>query len=123
MLLELSIRNVALIERLRIDLNGDSKYTPARTGAGKSFLGRFGQFGAGRARPRALGAHRRDRATVHAVFDMPPGADSLLTELGRRGRGRRDRADPRGVRRGRVGVRINGQLVPTAHSCSDGRCS
>ncbi len=114
MLLELSIRNVALIERLRIEFEPGLNVLTGETGAGKSIVVDSVNLALGARAARDLVRTGEDKATVQAVFDMPESARTLLGEMGV------DADDglialTREVSSGGRSVsRINGQVVPTA---------
>ncbi len=114
MLLELSIRNVALIERLRIEFEPGLNVLTGETGAGKSILVDSVNLALGARAARDLVRTGEEKAVVQALFDMPEGAAALLEEAG---------VEPEDdvlslVREvsasGRSVSRINGQAVPTA---------
>jgi DNA repair protein RecN (Recombination protein N) len=113
LLLELSVRNVALIERLRIEFEPGLNVLTGETGAGKSIVVDSVNLALGARAARDLVRTGEDKAVVQAVFDMPEGARPLLDELGV------DTGDglvalTREVSAaGRSVSRINGQVVPT----------
>lgn len=113
MLLELSVRNVALIERLRIEFEPGLNVLTGETGAGKSIVVDSVNLALGARAARDLVRTGEDKAVVQAVFDMPEAARPLLDELGV------DTGDglvalTREVSAaGRSVSRINGQVVPT----------
>ena len=82
MLLELSIRSVALIERLRIEFESGLNVLTGETGAGKSIVVDCVNLGLGARAARDLVRTGEDRAVVQALFDMPDGAKELLDEMG-----------------------------------------
>ena len=84
MLLELNIRNIALIERLRIDFQKGLNVLTGETGAGKSIVIDSVNLALGGRADRDLIRTGADRASVQAVFDIRGNerALSLLDEWG-----------------------------------------
>ena len=70
MLLELNIRNIALIERLRIDFQKGLNVLTGETGAGKSIVIDSVNLALGGRADRDLIRTGADRASVQAVFDI-----------------------------------------------------
>jgi DNA repair protein RecN (Recombination protein N) len=76
-LVQLSVRNVALIERLSLELSPGFNVLTGETGAGKSMLvDALSLVLGGRARPELLRAGA-DEAEVEALFEVPPGSRAL----------------------------------------------
>jgi len=74
MLLQLSVHNVVLIERLVLELHPGFNVLTGETGAGKSMLvDALTLVLGGRARPDMVRAGARE-AEVEALFDVPPGS-------------------------------------------------
>jgi len=74
MLLQLSVHNVVLIERLVLELHAGFNVLTGETGAGKSMLvDALTLVLGGRARPDMVRAGARE-AEVEALFDVPPGS-------------------------------------------------
>src|SRR6478752_4448626 len=81
MLVELSIQNIAIIDRLRITFEPTLNALTGETGAGKSIIiDALGAVVGGRTSPDMLRSGE-DRARVEAVFDLSGRDDALLTEL------------------------------------------
>ena len=114
MLLELSIRNVALIERLRIEFEPGLNVLTGETGAGKSIVVDSVNLALGARAARDLVRTGEDKAVVQAVFDMPEGAKALLGELGVDADDGLIALTREVTASGRSVSRINGQVVPTA---------
>ena len=70
MLLELNIRNIALIERLRIEFQPGLNVLTGETGAGKSIVIDSVNLALGGRADRELIRTGADRASVQAVFDV-----------------------------------------------------
>ena len=70
MLLELNIRNIALIERLRIEFHPGLNVLTGETGAGKSIVIDSVNLALGGRADRELIRTGADRASVQAVFDV-----------------------------------------------------
>ncbi len=114
MLLELSIRNVALIERLRIEFEPGLNVLTGETGAGKSILVDSVNLALGARAARDLVRTGAEKAVVQALFDMPEGVAALLSDAGIE-----PEDDVLALTRevsasGRSVSRINGQAVPAA---------
>jgi DNA repair protein RecN (Recombination protein N) len=76
-LLQLSVRNVALIERLSLEFSSGFNVLTGETGAGKSMLvDALSLVLGGRARPELLRTGT-DEAEVEALFEMAPGSQAL----------------------------------------------
>ncbi len=80
MLVELSIRNIALIERLRVVFEPGLNVLTGETGAGKSIVVDSVNLALGARATRELVRTGADRAVVQAVFDMPEGASEGASE-------------------------------------------
>lgn len=80
MLARLSIRNVVLIESLDLDLGAGLCALTGETGAGKSILLDALGLALGRRADSALVRAGADRASVSAVFEVPPVARTWLAE-------------------------------------------
>lgn len=82
MLVELSIQNIAIIDRLRIAFEPGLNALTGETGAGKSIIiDALGAVIGGRTSPDLLRSGE-ERARIEAVFDLSQrGADALLTAL------------------------------------------
>ncbi|MGH7435403.1 MAG: AAA family ATPase, partial [Polyangiaceae bacterium] len=77
MLAQLTIRNVALIERLSLELSPGFNVLTGETGAGKSMLvDALSLVLGGRARPELLRGGA-DEAEVEALFEIAPGSRAL----------------------------------------------
>jgi DNA repair protein RecN (Recombination protein N) len=114
LLLELSIRNVALIERLRIEFDAGLNVLTGETGAGKSILVDSVNLALGARAARDLVRTGAEKAVVQALFDMPEGVAALLSDAGIE-----PEDDVLVLTRevsasGRSVSRINGQAVPAA---------
>ena len=84
MLLELNIRNIALIESLRIEFSQGFNVLTGETGSGKSIVvDCMGMVLGGRAE-RDLVRHGSEKGSVQALFDISDNdaARSLAEELG-----------------------------------------
>ncbi len=80
MLARLSIRNVVLIESLDLDLGSGLCVLTGETGAGKSILLDALGLALGRRADAALVRAGAERASVSAVFEVPPAAQAWLAE-------------------------------------------
>lgn len=114
MLLELSIRNVALIERLRIEFEPGLNVLTGETGAGKSIVVDSVNLALGARAARDLVRTGEEKALVQAVFEMPEGAKALLGDLGVEAEEGLVALTREVSAAGRSVSRINGQVVPTA---------
>lgn len=115
MLVELSIQNIAIIDRLRVPFEPGMNALTGETGAGKSIIiDALGAVIGGRIGPEMLRTGA-ERARVEAVFDLSASTDAALTAL----------LDEAGIERedgtlilarelnaaGRSSARVNGQTV------------
>ena len=84
MLLELSIKNVALIDELRVEFAPGLNVLTGETGAGKSILVDSVNLMLGGRAERDIVRTGTDKAVVQALFDVAgnSAALSLLAELG-----------------------------------------
>lgn len=114
MLLELSIRNIALIERLRIEFEPGLNVLTGETGAGKSILVDSVNLALGSRAARDLVRTGADKAVVQAVFDMPLGALAVLDGAGLEAEDDIITLTREVGASGRSVCRINGQVVPVA---------
>src|SRR5690348_13105356 len=81
MLVELSIHNIAIIDRLRIAFEPGMNALTGETGAGKSIIiDALGAVVGGRTSPDMLRSGE-DRARVEAVFDLSGRSDPALMGL------------------------------------------
>ncbi|MBB6675224.1 DNA repair protein RecN [Cohnella nanjingensis] len=117
MLQELSIRNLAVIERIRVSYHRGFQVLTGETGAGKSIIiDAMGLVAGGRGSADMI-RHGCDRAEVEAVFDLPESHPvwGALQRLGIQG----DPQEALIIRRelqaqGKSAARINGQHVTLA---------
>ncbi len=114
MLLELSIRNVALIERLRIEFEPGLNVLTGETGAGKSIVVDSVNLALGARAARDLVRTGEEKAVVQAVFEMPERVAPLLEELGIEAGDGLVALTREVTATGRSLSRINGQVVPAA---------
>ena len=114
MLLELSIRNVALIERLRIEFEPGLNVLTGETGAGKSIVVDSVNLALGARAARDLVRSGEEKAVVQAVFDMPEHVAPLLQELGVESGDGLVALTREVTSAGRSLSRINGQVVSAA---------
>ena len=118
MLVELSIQNVAIIDRLRVAFEPGMNALTGETGAGKSIIiDALGAVLGGRVGTELLRTGA-DRARIEAVFDLAGSADAVLVEI----------LDAAGIEpedgtlilareigaSGRSAARVNGQTVTAA---------
>ena len=84
MLLEISIRNIALIEQLTIEFAQGFNVLTGETGAGKSIVVDSLSLALGARAGRELLRTGAERASVQALFDVSdcPRAQELAAELG-----------------------------------------
>ncbi|WP_176084138.1 DNA repair protein RecN [Martelella sp. HB161492] len=73
MLVQLTIRDIVLIDRLELDLEGGLSVLTGETGAGKSILLDSLSLALGARGDGGLVRHGQDQGQVIAVFDVPPG--------------------------------------------------
>jgi len=114
LLLELSIRNIALIERLLVEFEPGLNVLTGETGAGKSIVVDSVNLALGARAARELVRTGADKAVVQAAFDMPEGAEALLGELGVEAEDGMIVLTRELSANGRSVSRINGQAVSTA---------
>lgn len=112
MLLELSIRSVALIERLRVEFEPGLNVLTGETGAGKSIVVDCVNLALGARATRDMVRTGEERAVVQALFDMPEGAKALLDEMGVESDEGIIALTREVSAAGRSVSRINGQVVP-----------
>ena len=84
MLIELNIRNIALIESLRIEFTRGLNVLTGETGAGKSIVVDCVNLALGGRADRDLIRTGEERGGVRALFDVSgnPAAEAYLAELG-----------------------------------------
>jgi DNA repair protein RecN (Recombination protein N) len=114
LLLELSIRNVALIERLRIEFEPGLNVLTGETGAGKSIVVDSVNLALGARAARDLVRSGEEKAVVQAVFDLPEHVAPFLEELGVETGDGLVALTREVTSAGRSLSRINGQVVPAA---------
>src|SRR5688572_20529496 len=85
-LLELSVRDLALIERLRLELEPGLNVLTGETGAGKSLLIDALGLALGARADTSLVRHGADAARVEALFDRHPEALICVREVTASGR-------------------------------------
>ena len=113
-LLELSVRDLALIERLRLELEPGLNVLTGETGAGKSLLIDALGLALGARADTSLVRHGADTARVEALFDRLPEPLIAAREVGAGGRSTA-RLDDAAVTAARLGevvgplVEIHGQ--------------
>ncbi|MCB0077847.1 MAG: DNA repair protein RecN [Anaerolineales bacterium] len=120
MLLELTIRDFAIIEELRLSVAPGFTVMTGETGAGKSIIiDAVGLLLGGRAQTEFV-RHGSDRAMVEGIFTIDPSLQSRITPLlESQGLADGDEADMLIVQReinanGRNLCRVNGRTVPLA---------
>ena len=84
MLCQLSIENIALIDKLNLELKGGLNILSGETGAGKSIIIDSLNFVLGERADKSLIRFGTDRATVEAVFEdyLTPSVAAYLDDLG-----------------------------------------
>ena len=114
MLLELSIKNVALIDELRVEFAPGLNVLTGETGAGKSILVDSVNLMLGGRAERDIVRTGTDKAVVQALFDLSenPGALSLLAEFGLEAEDGLIGVSRELTRSGRSISRISGMMLP-----------
>ena len=122
MLCQLSIENIALIDKLSLELKDGLNILSGETGAGKSIIIDSLNFVLGERADKSLIRFGTDKASVEAVFEDydTPAVDAYLEDLGI------EREDVLVLRRkmsvdGKNECRINGRI--STLSTLKGRCS
>ena len=84
MLCQLSIENIALIDKLNLELKNGLNILSGETGAGKSIIIDSLNFVLGERADKSLIRFGTDRATVEAVFEdyLTPSVQAYLDDLG-----------------------------------------
>ena len=117
MLVELTVRNLAVIEHTRLVLGKGLNVVTGETGAGKSLLVDALQFVLGGSADRTLIRAGEESASVEAVFEVDPRAPTLAGALSETGV---ELDEPAVVlfrethREGRTVSRLNGRAVPAS---------
>ena len=114
MLLELSIKNVALIDELRVEFAPGLNVLTGETGAGKSILVDSVNLMLGGRAERDIVRTGTDKAVVQALFDVAgnSAALSLLAELGLEAEDGLIGVSRELTRSGRSVSRISGMMLP-----------
>ena len=84
MILNLSVENIALIEKLEVELGAGLNILSGETGAGKSIIIDAVSFGLGERADRSLIRYGTDYAVVQAVFSdyLTPAVSEYLEDMG-----------------------------------------
>ncbi len=82
MLTKLEIQNVALIDRLEVDLSGGMTVLTGETGAGKSIIIDSVNLILGARANKGIIRYGTDKARVQAIFDVPDSVREKLVQMG-----------------------------------------
>jgi len=112
-LLELTVTDLALIDRLRLELDAGFNVITGETGAGKSLLIDALGLALGARADTSLVRHGADAARVEALFDRTPEPFIVAREVSVVGRSTA-RLDDETVTAARLAEEVGAQLVPLA---------
>lgn len=117
MLLELSVKHLAVIEEVRVTFQNGFHVFTGETGAGKSILIDALSLAIGGRASADLVRHGYDKAEIEALFDVPP--DHPVFHVLRNNGVEASQDEPLFMRRelsasGKSTARVNGQLVTMA---------